>query len=56
MLGVRLSELDLNDAGVEGGKERNASLVLNWYPESNLRFSANYVKVLSVDGGPHDGD
>ncbi|HET8700159.1 MAG TPA: porin [Nitrococcus sp.] len=57
-LGVRLSSLDLNDnkAGVHGGRERNAGLALNWYPESNLRFAANYIKVLKVDGGPHAHD
>ncbi|HET8638437.1 MAG TPA: porin, partial [Acidobacteriaceae bacterium] len=54
-LGLRLSSLDLtdNEAGVHGGRERNAGLALNWYPESNLRFAANYIKVLKVDGGPH---
>lgn len=54
--GLRLTELDLSDAGVDGGRERNATLGLNWYPESNLRFAANYVKVLDVDGGPHAND
>ena len=28
------------------------SLALSWYATPTIRFSMNYVDVLSVDGGP----
>jgi len=40
------------DAEAEGGKQNNISLALNWYATPTIRFSMNYVDVLSVDGGP----
>ena len=55
-LAARYSEADLNDAGVNGGLERNLSLGINWYPRSNLRFMADYVEVLEVEGGPTPDD
>jgi hypothetical protein len=29
---------------------------LNWYPNAFLRLMANYVDVLELDGGAHDGE
>lgn len=40
------------DAEVEGGEQSNMSLALSWYATPTIRFSMNYVDVLSVDGGP----
>lgn len=40
---------------IDGGKERNLTLGLNWYPNANMAFYANYVNVLDVAGGPRDG-
>lgn len=55
-LATRLSSLDLSDTNITGGEEENWTLGVNWWPTANLRFSANYVQVLSVDGGPNAGD
>jgi phosphate-selective porin OprO/OprP len=32
------------------------TLGLNWFPVAGLRFSANYIKVLEVEGGAHDNE
>jgi len=57
-LGARFSRLDLTDGDIVGGAEDNLTLGLNWYPTSNVRFMANYVKVLDLDrpGSEFDGD
>lgn len=49
---ARMSGLDLSDKEVAGGRERNAAIALNWYPNPLLRAGINVVKVLEVDGGP----
>lgn len=53
---LRYSAIDLNDTGIIGGAMDNATLGLNWFPVTGLRFSANYIKVLEVDGGEHDNE
>ncbi|TAL26803.1 MAG: hypothetical protein EPN97_18865 [Alphaproteobacteria bacterium] len=42
---ARFDELDLNDvaAGITGGRERDTTVGLNWYPIDNVRFMANYL-------------
>lgn len=46
-LAVRASTLDLDDAraGVLGGKGTNVTIAANWYVNSNVRLSSNYVFV-----------
>ena len=52
---ARYSFLDLDTAGLGGGRQHNATVGLNWYPERNLRLMLNYVRAsgdnLRGDGG-----
>ena len=52
----RYSSINLNDQDIRGGEADSFTVGLNWFPTSTLRFSANYVNVLDVDGGIHDGE
>lgn len=47
----RISEINLTDSTIKGGKERNAALTFNWYLNPFMRVSANMVKVLKVEEG-----
>ena len=40
---ARLSHLDLNDGNIRGGRQTNATLGLNWYVLSNVRFGVNAI-------------
>nr|WP_137830214.1 porin [Methylobacterium sp. L1A1] len=42
-IAARLSAIDLDDRRLRGGTERDVTLGLNWYPEPNLRFVADYI-------------
>ena len=57
-LGLSYSNIDLNDQDIVGGEEDNITFALNWYPNKNIRFSANYINVLDVDrpGFESDGE
>jgi phosphate-selective porin OprO/OprP len=55
-LGVRFSSIDLSDDTVNGGEEQDVTVGLNWYPNSYIRLTANYVNVLDIDGGAHDDE
>lgn len=46
-LAVRYSELDLDDAPVFGGSERNWTFGANWYIDRHLKLQANYVHASS---------
>lgn len=53
-LTVRYSHLDLNDAGVQGGRENNLTLGLNWYLNNHGRIMFNYISVHSDRHGVAD--
>jgi phosphate-selective porin OprO/OprP len=55
-IAMRFSSVDLNDADITGGDAQNFSVGLNWFATNSIRMSANYVKVLDVEGGAGDGD
>ncbi len=55
-LGLRYSQLDLNDADIEGGKAQQWSLGLNWYINKRLRVMANYIHVDNDEYADADGD
>ncbi len=55
-LALRFDQLDLNDAGagIAGGEIKTTTLGLNWYPVTNVRFTANAIKVASKKAGVED--
>lgn len=55
-LGLRYDHADLYDAGVNGGKESNWTVGVNWYLRSNFKLSANYVMVDTQRGALRTDD
>jgi phosphate-selective porin OprO/OprP len=53
-LGLRYSDLDLDDGAVRGGQQRNWTLGATWWVSSNIRFMANWVRVDSQRAGLAD--
>jgi len=43
---ARYGDLDLDDDGIAGGRQRDVTLGANWYLTSHFKFQANYVHVL----------
>jgi phosphate-selective porin OprO/OprP len=51
-LAARLSSIDLSDGDIDGGKLKEATLALNVYATQHVRFSGEYIHVLSGDDRP----
>jgi len=51
-IAVRLSTLDLNDKRVAGGRLRDLSLGLNWYPTDAYRVTLNAIRAKRDDLDP----
>jgi phosphate-selective porin OprO/OprP len=51
-LGIRFSTINLNDQDVFGGKADSFTLGVNWFVTTTIRFSANYIHVSDLNGGP----
>ncbi len=49
-IAARYATVDLNDADVVGGEEDALSIALNWYPNRNVRFMADWSRILDTDG------
>jgi phosphate-selective porin OprO/OprP len=54
-LAGRLSYIDLNDEGIQGGKEFNLTAALNWHLNEKTRFMFNYIRAaVEARGTPPD--
>lgn len=55
-IAARFGTLDLQDAGVTGGRQNDVTLGINWYPNEILRFGANYIWANAVpnSSGKHE--
>ena len=47
--------LDNSSGGIQGGKEDNVTLGLNWYPRTNLRFMFDYIRVNATNSKVDQG-
>lgn len=52
----RVSQLDLNDESVVGGRETNLTAGLNWYLSPYLRLTSNYVHAFVEDASGVDSE
>ncbi len=51
-LATRYAEADLNSGTIRGGQMSNLTIALNWYVNNNIRFMADYNKVMEVNDSP----
>lgn len=55
-LGFRAGQVDLNDGSVIGGRMTTLGAVINWYPVTHTRFSANIIRAKTEKPGGTDQD
>lgn len=55
-LGMRIGQVDLNDASITGGRMTTLGGVINWYPLTHTRFSANLISARTEWPGLADQD
>jgi phosphate-selective porin OprO/OprP len=55
-LAARFSYIDLNDESIQGGKEFNFTVGLNWYLNPKYRLMFNYVSATLKDRGDPEVD
>lgn len=53
-IGLRYSDLDLNDGLIAGGRMKNVTFGVNYYATSHLRFSGNLVAVNTDENAGDD--
>ena len=51
-LATRYAGADLEDGSVKGGQMNNITVALNWYVNKNIRFMADYNKMLNIKSSP----
>jgi len=54
-LALRCSYIDLSNAGIRGGRERNLSAGLNWYLYPKTRMMFNYIQTKLLENGTQQG-
>lgn len=50
-IAMRYSNLDLNDKNIIGGKERDVTAALNWYPVQRIKLGFNYIHANATPSG-----
>lgn len=51
-LAARYDQIDLEDEDIMGGEQKRATLGLNWYPNENVRFLADWMRSFDLENSP----
>lgn len=55
-LAARYGMLNFNDEDIDGGRETNFTIGVNWFLNPNFALKADWTKVLDIEGGAFDGE